>query len=287
MSSSLYYKKKIFPPKKSENNNDLIIEKSITYSTTPKLMNKSLIRVRQIYDKKKLNQKLNFYNRKNSLIINKPEKLIFKRKLISISNTQSQNTSLTLKNSNNNSYSINNDNHTFNGKNSDKYYKIRINLMKRKKDNIINNENKNNTSHWRSMSIGFNDFNLSNRKHDYSYISENENNLKKIILIQSFFRRFLIRKLIFNQLIKYFKQNNAVLNMKNILIGIFKKIFFKLIELIKLRKNAKYYINYKEYELLIELHRRNIYSKNDWIIYFNKLINGNLITENKTINKKK
>ena len=75
--------------------------------------------------------------------------------------------------------------------------------------------------------------------------------------------------------------------MKNILIGIFKKIFFKLIELIKLRKNAKYYINYKEYELLIELHRRNIYSKNDWIIYFNKLINGNLITENKTINKKK
>ena len=61
MSSSLYYKKKIFSPKKSENNNDLIIEKRITYSTTPKLMNKSLIRVRQIYDKKKLNNK-DFYH---------------------------------------------------------------------------------------------------------------------------------------------------------------------------------------------------------------------------------
>ena len=287
MSSSLYYKKKIFSPKKSENNNDLIIEKSITYSTTPKLMNKSLIRVRQIYDKKKLNQKLNFYNRKNSLIINKPEKLIFKRKLISISNTQSQNTSLTLKNSNNNSYSINNDNHTFNGKNSDKYYKIRINLMKRKKDNIINNENKNNTSHWRSMSIGFNDFNLSNKKIDYSNYLENENYLKKIILIQSFFRRFLIRNLVFNQLISYYNQKCGILKMKNVLSGILKNIFLMIIDLIELRKDAKYYLNHKEYELLIELHKRKIYSKNDWIIYFNKLIKGNLITENKNIKKKK
>ena len=289
MSSSLYSnlnsKEKIFSSKKTENKNDLIIEKSITYYTRPKLMNKSLINIRQLYDNKKLNQqKFKTYNRKNSVEI-KPEKLILKKKYVSMTNTQSKNTSFTLKNTNNNSYSINNENQT----NKDKFFKIRINLLKRKNDNMINIEKKKGyiTSHWRSMSIGFDDFNLSNKKIDYSIYLENENYLKKIVLIQSFIRRFLIRNLVFNQLIKYYKQKSGILNLKSILLGILKNIFLMVIELIELRKDAKYYLNYKEYELLIELHKRKIYSKNDWIIYFNKLINGNLITENNIINKKK
>ena len=284
INSKFYPKKKPFISKKNENKNDLIIEKTTTYFTKPKLMNKSLINIRQLYEKKKLNQKLKTYNRKKSVEI-KPESLIFKKKFISMTNIQSQNTSLTLKNSNNNSYSINNEN---NG-NADKFFKIRINLMKRKNDNIINNENKKvySTSHWRSMSIGFNDFNLSNKKIDCSNYLENENYLKKIILIQSFFRRFLIRNLVFNQLINYYNQKCGILKMKNVLSGILKNIFLMIIDLIELRKDAKYYLNHKEYELLIELHKRKIYSKNDWIIYFNKLIKGNLITENKNIKKKK
>ena len=289
MSSSLYSnlnsKEKIFSSKKTENKNDLIIEKSITYYTRPKLMNKSLINIRQLYDNKKLNQqKFKTYNRKNSVEI-KPEKLILKKKYVSMTNTQSKNTSFTLKNTNNNSYSINNENQT----NKDKFFKIRIYLLKRKNDNMINIEKKKGyiTSHWRSMSIGFDDFNLSNKKIDYSIYLENENYLKKIVLIQSFIRRFLIRNLVFNQLIKYYKQKSGILNLKSILLGILKNIFLMVIELIELRKDAKYYLNYKEYELLIELHKRKIYSKNDWIIYFNKLINGNLITENNIINKKK
>ena len=289
MSSSLFSnlnsKEKIFSSKKTENKNDLIIEKSITYYTRPKLMNKSLINIRQLYDNKKLNQqKFKTYNRKNSVEI-KPEKLILKKKYVSMTNTQSKNTSFTLKNTNNNSYSINNENQT----NKDKFFKIRINLLKRKNDNMINNEKKKGyiTSHWRSMSIGFDDFNLSNKKIDYSIYLENENYLKKIVLIQSFIRRFLIRNLVFNQLIKYYKQKSGILNLKSILLGILKNIFLMVIELIELRKDAKYYLNYKEYELLIELHKRKIYSKNDWIIYFNKLIKGNLITENKNIKKKK
>jgi hypothetical protein len=248
-------------------------------------MNKSLINIRQLYDNKKLNQqKFKTYNRKNSVEI-KPEKLILKKKYVSMTNTQSKNTSFTLKNTNNNSYSINNENQT----NKDKFFKIRINLLKRRNDNMINNEKKKGyiTSHWRSMSIGFDDFNLSNKKIDYSIYLENENYLKKIVLIQSFIRRFLIRNLVFNQLIKYYKQKSGILNLKSILLGILKNIFLMVIELIELRKDAKYYLNYKEYELLIELHKRKIYSKNDWIIYFNKLINGNLITENNIINKKK
>ena len=289
MSSSLYSnlnsKEKIFSSKKTENKNDLIIDKSITYYTRPKLMNKSLINIRQLYDNKKLNQqKFKTYNRKNSVEI-KPEKLILKKKYVSMTNTQSKNTSFTLKNTNNNSYSINYENQT----NKDKFFKIRINLLKRKNDNMINNEKKKGyiTSHWRSMSIGFDDFNLSNKKIDYSIYLENENYLKKIVLIQSFIRRFLIRNLVFNQLIKYYKQKSGILNLKSILLGILKNIFLMVIGLIELRKDAKYYLNYKEYELLIELHKRKIYSKNDWIIYFNKLINGNLITENNIINKKK
>ena len=135
------------------------------------------------------------------------------------------------------------------------------------------------------MSIGFNEFSLSTKRINYSYIPESQENFRKIILIQSFFRRYIIRRNIYRQLIKYYYHNSATLKLINIIVNSLKNIFCEVIENIYLSRNHKYYLNIKEYELLVELHKRNIFNKKDWINYFNKLINGTLIRENK--NEKK
>ena len=272
-SSSYFAKNNLLTPIKY-NNKKLIIGKSI-------IKQKENIKtpLSQIYRKKILYEKLKTPINKTSFL-NQSQKLLFKKKRISLINSQSQNNSLIMKHIKN-SNSVNYD------RNYDKTYKSnnKVHIEGNNKINL-NKTNLNYTlSPWRSMSIGFNEFSLSTKRINYSYIPESQENFRKIILIQSFFRRYIIRRNIYRQLIKYYYHNSATLKLKNIIVNSLKNIFCEVIENIYLSRNHKYYLNIKEYELLVELHKRNIFNKKDWINYFNKLINGTLIRENK--NEKK
>ena len=272
-SSSYFAKNNLLTPIKYDNKK-LIIGKSI-------IKQKENIKnpLSQIYRKKILYEKLKTPINKTSFL-NQSQKLLFKKKRISLINSQSQNNSLIMKHIKN-SNSVNYD------RNYDKTYKSnnKVHIEGNNKINL-NKTNLNYTlSPWRSMSIGFNEFSLSTKRINYSYIPESQENFRKIILIQSFFRRYIIRRNIYRQLIKYYYHNSATLKLINIIVNSLKNIFCEVIENIYLSRNHKYYLNIKEYELLVELHKRNIFNKKDWINYFNKLINGTLIRENK--NEKK
>ena len=272
-SSSYFAKNNLLTPIKY-NNKKLIIGKSI-------IKQKENIKtpLSQIYRKKILYEKLKTPINKTSFL-NQSQKLLFKKKRISLINSQSQNNSLIMKHIKN-SNSVNYD------RNYDKTYKSNNKVQIEGNNKInLNKTNLNYTlSPWRSMSIGFNEFSLSTKRINYSYIPESQENFRKIILIQSFFRRYIIRRNIYRQLIKYYYHNSATLKLINIIVNSLKNIFCEVIENIYLSRNHKYYLNIKEYELLVELHKRNIFNKKDWINYFNKLINGTLIRENK--NEKK
>ena len=272
-SSSYFAKNNLLTPIKYDNKK-LIIGKSI-------IKQKENIKtpLSQIYRKKILYEKLKTPINKTSFL-NQSQKLLFKKKRISLINSQSQNNSL-IKKHIKNSNSVNYD------RNYDKTYKSNNKVQIEGNNKInLNKTNLNYTlSPWRSMSIGFNEFSLSTKRINYSYIPESQENFRKIILIQSFFRRYIIRRNIYRQLIKYYYHNSATLKLINIIVNSLKNIFCEVIENIYLSRNHKYYLNIKEYELLVELHKRNIFNKKDWINYFNKLINGTLIRENK--NEKK
>jgi hypothetical protein len=272
-SSSYFAKNNLLTPIKYDNKK-LIIGKSI-------IKQKENIKtpLSQIYRKKILYEKLKTPINKTSFL-NQSQKLLFKKKRISLINSQSQNNSLIMKHIKN-SNSVNYD------RNYDKTYKSNNKVQIEGNNKInLNKTNFNYTlSPWRSMSIGFNEFSLSTKRINYSYIPESQENFRKIILIQSFFRRYIIRRNIYRQLIKYYYHNSATLKLINIIVNSLKNIFCEVIENIYLSRNHKYYLNIKEYELLVELHKRNIFNKKDWINYFNKLINGTLIRENK--NEKK
>ena len=275
-SSSYFAKNNLLTPIKKDNKK-LIIAKSITYPMKQKEKNKTPLS--QIYHKKILYEKLKTPINKNSFL-NQSQKLLFKKKRVSIIRSESQNNSQIMKHIKN-SNSVNYD------RNYDKTYKSNNKVQIEGNNKInLNKTNLNYTlSPWRSMSIGFNEFSLSTKRINYSYIPESQENFRKIILIQSFFRRYIIRRNIYRQLIKYYYHNSATLKLINIIVNSLKNIFCEVIENIYLSRNHKYYLNIKEYELLVELHKRNIFNKKDWINYFNKLINGTLIRENK--NEKK
>ena len=263
-SSSYFAKNNLLTPIKYDNKK-LIIGKSI-------IKQKENIKtpLSQIYRKKILYGNLKTPINRNSFL-NQSQKLLFKKKRVSLINSQNQNNSLIMKH-------VKNSNSVNYNRNYDKIYQLNHKIQK-EENNKINNYYT--LSPWRSMSIGFNEFNLSTKRTNYSYIPETEENSKKIISIQSFFRRYIIRRNIYNQLMKYFYHNNGALKIINILVNSLKNIFYEVIENIYLSRNYKYYVNIKEYELLEELHKRNIFTKKDWINYFNNLINGTLIKENK------
>ena len=271
--NNILYKKNL-----KKENNKLVISKITTYSTKTRTINITSRKGTFIYNKKKINENFKTPNGKDSSKNNNSTlNYIFKKKCTSMYNSQSQNNSK-IKN--------NYLDETNNKKNKERKYKKHYinNSMEIKKKNIII-KNSINNSPWRTMSIDFNEFSLLKKKINYSFNIDNNDNIQKVILIQSFIRRFLLRKLLYKKLMIYYRSKNSAIKFNRILVKVVKNIFIDVIESIYLSRDNKYYLNKKEYALLVELHKRNIYSKNDLINYFNKLINGKLINENKK-NKK-
>ena len=272
--NNILYKKNL-----TKENKKLVISKITTYSSKARTINITSRKGSFIYNKKKINENFKNPKRKDSSINNNNfVNNIFKKKCTSMDNSQSQNNSMIK----NNYLDVTN-----NKKNNErKYKKYHINnSMEIKKKNIII-KNSINNSPWRTMSIDLNEFSLLKKKINYSFNIDNDDNIQKVILIQSFIRRFLLRKLLYKKLMIYYRSKNSAIKFNRILVKVVKNIFIDVIESIYLSRDNKYYLNKKEYELLVELHKRNIYSKNDWINYFNKLINGKLIKENKKIKNK-
>ena len=271
--NNILYKKNL-----KKENNKLVISKITTYSTKTRTINITSRKGTFIYNKKKINENFKTPNGKDSSKNNNSTlNYIFKKKCTSMYNSQSQNNSK-IKN--------NYLDETNNKKNKERKYKKHYinNSMEIKKKNIII-KNSINNSPWRTMSIDLNEFSLLKKKINYSFNIDNNDNIQKVILIQSFIRRFLLRKLLYKKLMIYYRSKNSAIKFNRILVKVVKNIFIDVIESIYLSRDNKYYLNKKEYALLVELHKRNIYSKNDLINYFNKLINGKLINENKK-NKK-
>ena len=272
--NNILYKKNL-----TKENKKLVISKITTYSSKARTINITSRKGSFIYNKKKINENFKTPNGKDSSKNNNSTlNYIFKKKCTSMYNSQSQNNSMIK----NNYLDVTN-----NKKNNErKYKKYNINnSMEIKKKNIII-KNSINNSPWRTMSIDLNEFSLLKKKINYSFNIDNDDNIQKVILIQSFIRRFLLRKLLYKKLMIYYRSKNSAIKFNRILVKVVKNIFIDVIESIYLSRDNKYYLNKKEYELLVELHKRNIYSKNDWINYFNKLINGKLIKENKKIKNK-
>ena len=271
--NNILYKKNL-----KKENNKLVISKITTYSSKTRTINITSRKGTFIYNKKKINENFKTPNGKDSSKNNNSTlNYIFKKKCTSMYNSQSQNNSK-IKN--------NYLDETNNKKNKERKYKKHYinNSMEIKKKNIII-KNSINNSPWRTMSIDLNEFSLLKKKINYSFNIDNNDNIQKVILIQSFIRRFLLRKLLYKKLMIYYRSKNSAIKFNRILVKVVKNIFIDVIESIYLSRDNKYYLNKKEYALLVELHKRNIYSKNDLINYFNKLINGKLINENKK-NKK-
>ena len=272
--NNILYKKNL-----KKENNKLVISKITTYSTKTRTINITSRKGTFIYNKKKINENFKTPNGKDSSKNNNSTlNYIFKKKCTSMYNSQSQNNSKIK-----NNYYLD---ETNNKKNKERKYKKHYinNSMEIKKKNIII-KNSINNSPWRTMSIDLNEFSLLKKKINYSFNIDNNDNIQKVILIQSFIRRFLLRKLLYKKLMIYYRSKNSAIKFNRILVKVVKNIFIDVIESIYLSRDNKYYLNKKEYALLVELHKRNIYSKNDLINYFNKLINGKLINENKK-NKK-
>lgn len=106
-------------------------------------------------------------------------------------------------------------------------------------------------------------------------------NIKKVIIIQSFFRMYRLRKNIFDNLMNFYKKGAAGSKIFNIVLNYCKNLFSNVIRNIKLFRKHKYYINKEENELLIELHNSNIYNIKDVINFFNNLLKlGNIDISN-------
>ena len=264
----------LFSPIKSNDKKKLTIKKSIIYSEKKEKLKKHL-NLSNIYKKRISIDNFKTLNKK--IFPLQSNKITFKKKIISFTQYNSHNNSLIIKNPNSSDLNYEN-------RNYDKSYSL-FKKFKEKKNNSINLNKQNNSSSWRSMSIGFNDFSLLSKRTNFN-LNITETNFQKIILIQSFLRRYLLRKKIFKEITDYYCHNSSMIKIKKVLENFIKNLFIEVIEKIYLMKEQKYYLNFKEYELLVELHKRKIYSKNDWINYFNKLINGTLISDSNNIKNK-
>ena len=116
--------------------------------------------------------------------------------------------------------------------------------------------------------------------------------LKKVILIQSYYRRHFCRKNLYNKLIGFYKTIAACQKLNNILFTYIQKLFFKVINSINKFRKHKYFISIKEYKLLMELHNKNIFDVKDLIKYFSTLfkqfnINIHNYNKNNTKNNQK
>ncbi len=139
----------------------------------------------------------------------------------------------------------------------------------------------NRNASWRNNVIQLEKFSLNQLKKPYeSFIKENYD-MKKIILIQSFFRMYNFRKLLYSDLMKYYTRATACKKLNNILFVNIKNLVFRVLHLISKFKKHKYFINKKEYDLLMELHKNNIFCIKDLVNYFNDLLKKTPIILNK------
>ena len=139
----------------------------------------------------------------------------------------------------------------------------------------------NRNASWRNNVIQLEKFSINQVKKPYeSFIKENYD-MKKIILIQSFFRMYNFRKLLYSDLMKYYTRATACKKLNNILFVNIKNLVFRVLHLISKFKKHKYFINKKEYDLLMELHKTNIFCIKDLVNYFNDLLKKTPIILNK------
>ena len=139
----------------------------------------------------------------------------------------------------------------------------------------------NRNAFWRNNVIQLEKFSINQVKKPYeSFIKENYD-IKKIILIQSFFRMYNFRKLLYSDLMKYYTRATACKKLNNILFVNIKNLVFRVLHLISKFKKHKYFINKKEYDLLMELHKNNIFCIKDLVNYFNDLLKKTPIILNK------
>ena len=153
----------------------------------------------------------------------------------------------------------------------------------------VKNKNKkiNKSSSWRGTVINLENLLIEKVRNIKEDSIKGIYDINKIILIQSFYRRYNCRKNIYNKLMSFYKQNAASQKLYNILFLYIHKLFNNVINDIKEFRKHKYYISKKEYKLLIELHNKNIFNVKDLINYFSNLfkqfninINNNNFSKN-------
>ncbi len=139
----------------------------------------------------------------------------------------------------------------------------------------------NRNAFWRNNVIQLEKFSINQVKKPYESLIKENYDMKKIILIQSFFRMYNFRKLLYSDLMKYYTRATACKKLNNILFVNIKNLVFRVLHLISKFKKHKYFINKKEYDLLMELHKNNIFCIKDLVNYFNDLLKKTPIILNK------
>ena len=114
-------------------------------------------------------------------------------------------------------------------------------------------------------------FDLPIKKHKRSYsvndnerrkrLEENKKYMKNVVLIQSFVRMFLLRKKLYDYIKSVYKLEAGVVHLDNYMRNIREYNLKSALYLISRHIKGKYFVSKKEYELLMDLKRRKIYSK--------------------------
>ena len=98
------------------------------------------------------------------------------------------------------------------------------------------------------------------------------NSISKIIKLQSYYRRYICRKYIYDNLARYYKMEAFLLHINHIFHQT-KKKYRKVIFLkIKTHIASRYYLTQKEYNFLAFLNEKNIYTFEDFKKYLGKLV---------------
>ena len=112
----------------------------------------------------------------------------------------------------------------------------------------------------------------------FSNINNYKTNLKSIIFLQSFIRRYLIRNKIYKNLILSYKIEESFKHINNYIESYLIKSDLLKIFMNKIKKNVikKYFVNKEQYELIKLLKEKNVHNFNEFKNFVKWYINNNI-----------